>query len=211
MRTPGSPAQPRPTSQLFGEFHPAPRARLPELDAATKPVVVVRTGNEAITQECAFRRDSIAAVEAQDELRVRALLGEVCEQPVDAGPDLVDDRRDVLDLGVTGAAILVYAIQGGDDFTDRATLPNQMDVILGATFIVLLLEATRRRKGESKWSRFVPVFRLLRPKNDPLAIEPGPAGVRGQSVDPLLEKKASANRYTPKTTFSQMQPVTMMV
>ncbi len=51
-----------------------------------------------------------------------------------------------------------------------------------------LLEATRRRNGESKWSRFVPVFRLLRPKLDPLAIETGPAGVRGQSVDPLLEK-----------------------
>lgn len=51
-----------------------------------------------------------------------------------------------------------------------------------------LLEATRRRNGESKWSRFVPVFRLLRPKDDPLAIEPGPTGVRGQSVDPLLEK-----------------------
>jgi len=51
-----------------------------------------------------------------------------------------------------------------------------------------LLEATRRRKGETNWSRFVPVFRLLRPKHDPLAIEPGPAGVRGQSVDPLLEK-----------------------
>lgn len=51
-----------------------------------------------------------------------------------------------------------------------------------------LLEATRRRKGEAKWNRFVPVFRLLRPKEDPLAIEPGPAGVRSQSVDPLLEK-----------------------
>ena len=41
-----------------------------------------------------------------------------------------------------------------------------------------LLEATRRRKDEAKWKRFVPVFRLLRPKEDPLAIEPGPAGVR---------------------------------
>ena len=51
-----------------------------------------------------------------------------------------------------------------------------------------LLEATRRRKGEAKWSRFVPAFRLLRPKNDLLAIEAGPAGVRGQGVDPLLEK-----------------------
>ena len=51
-----------------------------------------------------------------------------------------------------------------------------------------LLEATRRRKGEAKWSRFVPAFRLLRPKHDLLAIEAGPAGVRGQGVDPLLEK-----------------------
>ena len=51
-----------------------------------------------------------------------------------------------------------------------------------------LLEATRRRKGETKWSRFVPAFRLLRPKNDLLAIEAGPAGVRGQGVDPLMEK-----------------------
>jgi TRAP transporter 4TM/12TM fusion protein len=50
-------------------------------------------------------------------------------------------------LGVAGAAILVYAINGGDDFTDRATMPDQMDVILGATFIVLLLEATRRTTG----------------------------------------------------------------
>ena len=51
-----------------------------------------------------------------------------------------------------------------------------------------LLEATRRRKGEAKWSRFVPAFRLLRPKHDLLAIEAGPVGVRGQGVDPLLEK-----------------------
>ena len=51
-----------------------------------------------------------------------------------------------------------------------------------------LLEATRRRKGEAKWSRFVPVFRLLRPKHDLLTIEAGPSGARGQGVDPLLEK-----------------------
>ena len=51
-----------------------------------------------------------------------------------------------------------------------------------------LLEATRRRHGELKWNRFVPAFRLLRPKHDLLAIEAGPAGVRGQGVDPLLEK-----------------------
>ena len=47
----------------------------------------------------------------------------------------------------TGAAILIYAIEGGEDFTDRATLPTQLDVVLGVIFIVLLLEATRRTTG----------------------------------------------------------------
>ncbi len=58
-------------------------------------------------------------------------------------------------LGVAGAAILVYAIEGGEDFTDRATSPNQIDVVLGVTFMVLLLEATRRTTG---W--IVPVVAL---------------------------------------------------
>jgi TRAP transporter 4TM/12TM fusion protein len=50
-------------------------------------------------------------------------------------------------LGVICAAILVYAIEGGDDFTDRATDPTQLDTWLGVIFIVLLLEATRRTTG----------------------------------------------------------------
>jgi TRAP transporter 4TM/12TM fusion protein len=58
-------------------------------------------------------------------------------------------------LGLAGAAILVYAIEGGDDFTDRATSPTQLDTILGVIFIVLLLEATRRTTG---W--IVPVVAL---------------------------------------------------
>ena len=58
-------------------------------------------------------------------------------------------------LGFAGAAILVYAIEGGEDFTDRATMPNQIDVVLGIIFIVLLLEATRRTTG---W--IVPVVAL---------------------------------------------------
>jgi TRAP transporter 4TM/12TM fusion protein len=49
--------------------------------------------------------------------------------------------------GIAGAAILVYAIQGGEEFTDRATSPDRTDVILGVLFIVLLLEATRRTTG----------------------------------------------------------------
>src|SRR4029077_2566187 len=50
-------------------------------------------------------------------------------------------------LGLVSAAILVYAIEGGEDFTDRATLPTQLDTALGVIFIVLLLEATRRTTG----------------------------------------------------------------
>jgi TRAP transporter 4TM/12TM fusion protein len=44
-------------------------------------------------------------------------------------------------------AIIAYAIQGGEDFTDRATLPLKLDVVLGVIFIVVLLEATRRATG----------------------------------------------------------------
>ena len=44
-------------------------------------------------------------------------------------------------------AILGYALWGGEDFADRATVPDRLDVMLGVVFIVLLLEATRRTTG----------------------------------------------------------------
>jgi TRAP transporter 4TM/12TM fusion protein len=53
---------------------------------------------------------------------------------------------DVL-AGLAVVGILIYAIQGGEDFTDRATLPTQLDTVLGAIFIVLLLDAARRTTG----------------------------------------------------------------
>jgi TRAP transporter 4TM/12TM fusion protein len=43
--------------------------------------------------------------------------------------------------------ILAYAIVGGEDFTDRATAPTNLDVALGVIFVFLLLEATRRTSG----------------------------------------------------------------
>ena len=49
--------------------------------------------------------------------------------------------------GLTACGVLVYAIMGGEDFTDRATVPERLDVILGVVFIALLLEATRRTTG----------------------------------------------------------------
>jgi TRAP transporter 4TM/12TM fusion protein len=48
---------------------------------------------------------------------------------------------------VASVGILTYAIWGGEDFTDRATVPLKLDVVLGVVFIVLLLEATRRTSG----------------------------------------------------------------
>jgi TRAP transporter 4TM/12TM fusion protein len=49
--------------------------------------------------------------------------------------------------GLLGIAIMVYAVWGGDDFTDRATVPDRWDVILGVILIVLVLEAARRTTG----------------------------------------------------------------
>src|SRR3954454_20314103 len=49
--------------------------------------------------------------------------------------------------GIFAVATIVYALWGGDDFTDRATVPDRWDVIVGIVFIVLLLEATRRTTG----------------------------------------------------------------
>ncbi|HET7912464.1 MAG TPA: TRAP transporter fused permease subunit [Pseudolabrys sp.] len=46
-----------------------------------------------------------------------------------------------------GIATIVYALVQGDDFTDRAAVPEKWDVILGAIFIVLVLEAARRTTG----------------------------------------------------------------
>jgi len=50
-------------------------------------------------------------------------------------------------LALLAVACIVYMLMGGDDFGDRNTLPNQWDIIFGATFIVILLEATRRTSG----------------------------------------------------------------
>jgi TRAP transporter 4TM/12TM fusion protein len=46
-----------------------------------------------------------------------------------------------------GVATIIYALMQGDDFTDRAAVPEKWDVILGAIFILLVLEAARRTTG----------------------------------------------------------------
>jgi TRAP transporter 4TM/12TM fusion protein len=52
-----------------------------------------------------------------------------------------------LAAGMAAVGILVYAIMGGEDFTDRATSPTQLDTVLGMIFVLLLLEASRRTTG----------------------------------------------------------------
>ena len=44
-------------------------------------------------------------------------------------------------------AIVVYLIQGGDDFTDRNTSPDRWDIVFGIALIVLVMEAMRRTNG----------------------------------------------------------------
>jgi len=58
--------------------------------------------------------------------------------------------------GIVAVATIIYALWGGDDFTDRATMPDRWDVIIGVVFIALLLEATRRTTGP-----IMPVVSLL--------------------------------------------------
>src|SRR2546421_2958333 len=58
--------------------------------------------------------------------------------------------------GIFAVATIVYALWGGEDFTDRATTPDRWDIIVGIVLIVLLLEATRRTTGP-----IMPVVSLL--------------------------------------------------
>ena len=48
---------------------------------------------------------------------------------------------------VLSVAVVWYLIQGGDDFTDRNTLPNSLDIFFGVCLIVLVLEGMRRTSG----------------------------------------------------------------
>jgi len=48
---------------------------------------------------------------------------------------------------VVGVATSVYALLGGDNFLDRSTAPNTLDMLMGVALIVLVLEAARRSTG----------------------------------------------------------------
>ncbi len=50
-------------------------------------------------------------------------------------------------MALLSIAIVVYMLQGGDDFTDRSTLPNSWDIFFGVSLILLVMEAMRRSNG----------------------------------------------------------------
>jgi len=50
-------------------------------------------------------------------------------------------------MAAAAIAIVAYMVQGGDDFTDRSSLPNDADVLIGVVFIFLVLEGARRTSG----------------------------------------------------------------
>ena len=59
------------------------------------------------------------------------------------------NRFSWIDLGcaILGVATVVYAIWGGDDFLDRSTAPNRLDMVMGIALVLLVLEAARRSTG----------------------------------------------------------------
>ena len=53
---------------------------------------------------------------------------------------------DVL-LALLGVATIVYLLMGGDDFWDRNTTPDRLDLFFGTALVLLVLEAARRTSG----------------------------------------------------------------
>ena len=44
-------------------------------------------------------------------------------------------------------AVIAYALMGGDDFSDRNTMPDPLDIVFGTLLILLVMEAMRRTAG----------------------------------------------------------------
>ncbi|GMV01520.1 MAG: C4-dicarboxylate ABC transporter permease [Burkholderiales bacterium] len=50
-------------------------------------------------------------------------------------------------LGLVGVATIAHILLGGDDFWDRSTMPDRLDLVFGVLFVLLVLEAARRSTG----------------------------------------------------------------
>jgi TRAP transporter 4TM/12TM fusion protein len=84
--------------------------------------------------------------------------------------------------GLLAVATIGYALWGGENFTDRAAVPERWDIIVGVVFIILLLEATRRTTGP-----IMPVVAILFIAYAMLGpYLPAPWTHRGYDVDRLV-------------------------
>ncbi len=59
-------------------------------------------------------------------------------------------------MSFAAIAVVAYMLHGGDDFFDRNTLPDPLDVVFGLALMLLVLEAMRRANG---W--IMPVITLM--------------------------------------------------
>ncbi len=50
-------------------------------------------------------------------------------------------------MALLSIAVVVYMLQGGDEFTDRNITPNTWDIFFGVSLILLVIEAMRRTNG----------------------------------------------------------------
>ncbi len=50
-------------------------------------------------------------------------------------------------LALLSVAVAVYLVQGGDDFTDRNTSPNNWDIFFGVALMLMVMEVMRRTNG----------------------------------------------------------------
>jgi TRAP transporter 4TM/12TM fusion protein len=50
-------------------------------------------------------------------------------------------------MAALSVAVVVYMLMGGDDFTDRNTSPERLDIVFGVALILLIMEAMRRSNG----------------------------------------------------------------
>nr|HPU52982.1 TRAP transporter fused permease subunit [Burkholderiaceae bacterium] len=50
-------------------------------------------------------------------------------------------------LAAMSVAVVAYMLMGGDDFTDRNTSPETLDILFGVALILLIMEAMRRSNG----------------------------------------------------------------
>ena len=95
-------------------------------------------------------------------------------------------------LAFASLGVIVYILMQGEEFGDRAIMPEPMDVFVGVVLIVLLLEGTRRATGI-----IMPLWRSLHPvralrESSGRALDPSRLYARPPHWAPLHDARASS-------------------